>query len=95
MNLGDSITYEKRFEKFELEEDHVRVYFDDETAVKGRLVIGADGIKSRVRRQLQPDRQLLDLERNIMWGRTIITSTLKESLPADLFSWLMVRDKDK
>ena len=29
-----------------------------------------------------------------MWGRTILTPAIKNSLPADLLSWLMIHDKD-
>lgn len=38
----------------------VRAWFED------GFLVGADGLKSRVRAQLQPDRRLLDLERNMM-----------------------------
>jgi hypothetical protein len=53
---------------------------------------GADGIKSRVRAQLQPDRRLLDLERWIMWGRTPLTDHLQAQLPENLCTWFMARD---
>ena len=89
MNLGleESITHEKTFERFEVESDCVKVYFNDRTSAVGRFLIGADGTKSRVRRQLQPERRLLDLERNVLWGKTTLTPTLKKSIPADLLTW--------
>lgn len=94
LGVERNIVYEKRFEKFEFEEDGVKVYFNGGTSVEGRFLVGADGIKSHVRGQLQPDRQLLDLERDVMWGRTVLTSALRKSLPSDLLSWLMILDKE-
>ena len=45
----------------------------------GRFVVGADGIKSRVRRQLQPERRMLDLQRWVLWGRVPLTTALRMS----------------
>ncbi|KAI0965058.1 FAD/NAD(P)-binding domain-containing protein [Xylaria arbuscula] len=58
------------------------------------MLVGADGIRSHVRKQLQPDRRLLDLERWIIWGRTLLTPRLKERLPPDLLTWCMYLDNE-
>ncbi len=92
LNLDDAIEYEKDFESYEIIDGRVHVKFTDGSAVCGQLLVGADGVKSRVRRQLQPDRKLLDLERWLMWGRTPLTARLKESLPPDLLTWCMYLD---
>ncbi|KAI0411994.1 FAD/NAD(P)-binding domain-containing protein [Xylaria grammica] len=89
LNLDDAIEYEKNFESYEIIDGRVHVKFTDGSIVYGQVLVGADGVKSRVRRQLQPDRKLLDLERWIMWGRTPLTARLKESLPPDLLTWCM------
>lgn len=95
LGLENLISYEKRFKRFELKNGRVKVYFEDGTEATGKFLIGADGIKSHVRRQLQPERRLLDLGRNMMWGRIILTPELRKSLPADLFTWMLAVDKEK
>ncbi|KAI0487268.1 FAD/NAD(P)-binding domain-containing protein [Xylaria cf. heliscus] len=94
LDLDDAIEYGKDFESYEVVDGRVHVKFTDGSIVRGRILVGADGVKSRVRRQLQPDRRLLDLERWIMWGRTPLTSRLKESLPSDLLTWCMYLDHE-
>ncbi|KAG8157910.1 hypothetical protein KVR01_012182 [Diaporthe batatas] len=96
LDLQDAIHYEKEFESYEIVEGHVRVKFTDGSAEHGSLLVGADGLRSRVRRQLQPDRKLLDLERWVMWGRTPLTDDLREALgnTPDLLSWCMCLDHE-
>ena len=95
LGLEDLIAYEKRFKRLDLEDGLVKACFEDGTEATGKFLIGADGIKSHVRRQLQPERRLLDLGRNIMWGRTTLTPELRDSLPPDLFTWMIAFDKEK
>ncbi|KAI1084577.1 FAD/NAD(P)-binding domain-containing protein [Whalleya microplaca] len=94
LDINDAIEYEKEFESYEIIDGRVQVKFTDGSVVHGQLLVGADGIKSRVRRQLQPDRKLLDLERWIMWGRTPFTEHLKKIMPQELMSWCMYVDKE-
>ena len=95
-----AMEYNKRFVRFEIvTPDHggeggVRVWFEDGTASSiGRLLIGADGLKSGVRAQLQPERRSLDLAKNTMWGRTLLMEELRRELLGNLLTWLMVLDK--
>jgi 2-polyprenyl-6-methoxyphenol hydroxylase-like FAD-dependent oxidoreductase len=94
LDIDDALEYEKEFESYEIVDDRVQVKFTDGSAVRGQLLVGADGIKSRVRRQLQPDRRLLDLERWVLWGRTPLTEHLKANISPDLLSWCMYLDQD-
>ncbi|ROV97502.1 hypothetical protein VPNG_08733 [Cytospora leucostoma] len=95
LEIQDAIQYEKEFDSYEIVEGLVRVKFTDGSVVLGKLLVGADGIKSRVRKQLQPDRKLLDLERWVVWGRTPLTDDLKRELaPPDLLSWCMCLDHE-
>ncbi|KAI0440749.1 FAD/NAD(P)-binding domain-containing protein [Xylaria telfairii] len=94
LTLDDAIEYEKDFEAYEVVDGRVHVKFADGSIACGQMLVGADGVKSRVRRQLQPDRKLLDLERWIMWGRTPLTARLKQCLPPDLLTWCMYLDHD-
>ncbi|KAF3070645.1 putative cercosporin toxin biosynthesis protein [Daldinia childiae] len=94
LNINDAIEYEKEFESYRVIGDQVQVRFVDGSTALGRLLVGADGIRSRVRTQLQPDRKLLDLERWLMWGRTPLTDDLKKSVPKDMLSWCMYQDQE-
>ncbi|GAB2474855.1 hypothetical protein GCM10011375_24020 [Hymenobacter qilianensis] len=44
----------KSLERFEEKDNHVTTYFTDGSHLKGQALIGADGIRSRVRQQLLP-----------------------------------------
>ncbi|KAI0139259.1 hypothetical protein BJ166DRAFT_125540 [Pestalotiopsis sp. NC0098] len=94
LGIEDAIEYGKEFQSYTAADQQVRVRFEDGSQVDGQLLVGADGIKSRVRKQFQPDRKMLDLDRWIMWGRTPLTEDLKERLPRDLLSWCMYLDHD-
>lgn len=94
LEIEDAIEFDKEFVSYDLREDGVQVKFADGSTAHGLLLVGADGVNSRVRKQLQPTRRLLDLERWIMWGRTPLTSSLKNDLQQDLLSWCMYLDHE-
>jgi 2-polyprenyl-6-methoxyphenol hydroxylase-like FAD-dependent oxidoreductase len=52
---GIPIEYGKRLDAVDDGDGHVKVTFDDGTAAAGDLLVGADGIRSRTRRVLNPD----------------------------------------
>ncbi|PMD46743.1 FAD/NAD(P)-binding domain-containing protein [Hyaloscypha variabilis F] len=80
-------------------EEAIEVKFADGTTAVGCLVIGADGIKSLVRTQLQPERRMLDLQRWVMWGRVPLTASLREEIETsgngDVMSWFMALDEER
>lgn len=95
LDVQDAIDYEKEFDSYEITGEHVQVKFTDGSVAQGQLLVGADGIKSRVRKQLEPDRKLLDLERWVMWGRTPLTGDLRQALDTPgLLSWCMCLDHE-
>jgi 2-polyprenyl-6-methoxyphenol hydroxylase-like FAD-dependent oxidoreductase len=53
--LEEKVEFGKRLERFEVRDDGVVAYFTDGSTAKGELLIGADGVKSVVRRQFLPD----------------------------------------
>jgi flavin-dependent dehydrogenase len=47
-----NVHWDKRFTHFEEHADGVTAYFDDGTSYRGSILVGADGVNSRVRDQL-------------------------------------------
>lgn len=78
--LEDDVTFGKKLERFEvLEGGGVEVFFADGTSEKGSFLVGADGIRSVVRKQLLPEMVVLDTEGRAVFGKTLITEeTMKE-----------------
>lgn len=93
-DIEDVIEYGKEFTSYQLHDNKVQAQFSDGSTARGVLLVGADGIKSRVRKGLQPMRKLQDLERWVMWGRTPLTEALKRSISNDLLSWCMYLDHE-
>jgi 2-polyprenyl-6-methoxyphenol hydroxylase-like FAD-dependent oxidoreductase len=74
-DIKEHIYFDKAFERYELLPDNqgVVVTFADGTTARGAMLVGADGVRSKVRQQLLPSARLLDVERTVMWGRTPLT----------------------
>ncbi|KAK4689849.1 hypothetical protein P7C73_g218, partial [Tremellales sp. Uapishka_1] len=77
LDLESHISYGKRFVDFSTsEQGHTVVArFEDGTTEEGAMIIGGDGIRSKVYSQLlrtlnQPPPNLLDLERRVIYGKT-------------------------
>ncbi|KAJ5987141.1 hypothetical protein N7451_011506 [Penicillium sp. IBT 35674x] len=71
----------KIFEYYELSDDGITAYFRDGSVVKGSLLIGADGVHSRVRRQYLPNFPAVDTGMRIVFGKTPITAGFLDTVP--------------
>lgn len=79
--LQDDIGFGKKFERYDVaSDDKVIAYFNDGSSEKGTLLIGADGIRSVVRKQLLPGMYLLDTEGRAVFGKTVLTGQLREKM---------------
>lgn len=83
IGLESFIEYGKDFQSYEVTENGVLVRFADGTSVEGSLLVGADGTKSGVRRQLLPDHNLIDTEGRWFYGKTFLTPELLETFNED------------
>jgi hypothetical protein len=106
LGIEGKIAWGKEFVSYRLpvksggREEAAEVRFRDWTTVDGRFVVGAYGIKSRVRWQVKLEKKMLDLGRWVMWGRVPLTTALRDELgksvqEGDKVSWLMAIDEHK
>ncbi len=76
------IRYGKRFERYEVGDSGVIAHFDDGTVAQGQVLVGADGIRSAVRRQRAPHADTLDAGVTAIYGRIPLT-TAKGLVPVE------------
>ena len=70
--LEDKLHYGKTLDRYEADGDGVKVYFLDGTMAQGDVLVGADGIRSPVRRQRAPDHDTVDAGITAIYGRVNI-----------------------
>ncbi|OAA66161.1 Aromatic-ring hydroxylase-like protein [Cordyceps fumosorosea ARSEF 2679] len=86
--LGSHMSYGKTFASYAVLPDGggVEVRFKDGSVARGALLIGADGARSAVRRQLLPGFPLVDTEGRSVFGKTPLTPSLTSRLPPSFLS---------
>lgn len=83
--LDESIHFNKEFSRYELEADgSVRAFFTDGTEAHGDVLVGADGVHSRVRRQFLPEADVIDTGARCIYGKTLLTEETRARLPTVL-----------
>ncbi|MCJ1385531.1 hypothetical protein MMC17_008654 [Xylographa soralifera] len=76
--LEDYVEFGKEFLSYQKSPMGVAVRFSDGCEVQGSLLVGADGARSRVKRQLVPEDALVDTEGRWVYGKTTLTPELTE-----------------
>ncbi|RAO70445.1 uncharacterized protein BHQ10_006457 [Talaromyces amestolkiae] len=85
--IEDSVLFSKQFVRYELEDHCVKAVFADGSVERGLLLVGADGIRSVVRKQLLPEYRFADTGSCCIYGKTYITPELSERFPALRMRW--------
>jgi 2-polyprenyl-6-methoxyphenol hydroxylase-like FAD-dependent oxidoreductase len=94
--LEDHIEFGKKLEKYEFVGDRsVTALFADGTSATGRMVIGADGVRSHVRRQLVPGHVLLDTEMRAVFGKTPIPDGIPSPIRDTVDKGINVMSEDQ
>lgn len=81
--IEDRVHFGKAFEKYELSFDEegsrqgAKVTFSDGSTAEGRIVIGVDGVNSKIRQQMFPGTKLLDVGMTCVWGRTTLNDEFR------------------
>jgi 2-polyprenyl-6-methoxyphenol hydroxylase-like FAD-dependent oxidoreductase len=71
------------FQRYELLDDgRVRVFFGNGEVTEAELLVGADGTHSRVRAQLLPHAEVVELGQSEIFGRTPLTEQARALAPA-------------
>ncbi|KAH7094399.1 O-methyltransferase-domain-containing protein [Paraphoma chrysanthemicola] len=93
-SIGDKVHFGREFASYEVTENSssnsVNVTFRDGSTVRGRFLVGADGTRSTIRKQLTPEHKFLDTGAVCIYGKTNISSDLLASFPAKGLRWMTV-----
>ncbi|MEH1165292.1 NAD(P)/FAD-dependent oxidoreductase [Micromonospora sp. CPCC 205539] len=90
--LGDSVRFDRTVTGYQITASgRVRVEFLDGGSDEGDLLVGADGVRSAVRRQLLPHATTRDVGLRCIYGRMTINETTDALIPDDFdrgFCWV-------
>ncbi|KAF5530135.1 cercosporin toxin biosynthesis [Fusarium napiforme] len=84
--LEDDISFGKTFESYHVTSDGVEVTFTDGTKETGVILVGADGTRSHIRRQLMPNYTVLDTECGAIYGKTFIKPETRASMAKEFLA---------
>ncbi|KAF5674767.1 cercosporin toxin biosynthesis [Fusarium circinatum] len=83
--LEDDISFGKTFKSYRVTSDGVEVTFTDGTKETGAILVGADGTRSHIRRQLMPNYTVLDTECGAIYGKTFTNPETRASMAKEFF----------
>ena len=92
--IQDSVFFGKRLDSYEIIDEGVRVSFVDGSTEQGTFLVGADGSRSAVRKQILPEYHFLDTESYCIYGKSFLDSKLSMSFPREHRKWItVIRDQ--
>ncbi|PIG88059.1 hypothetical protein AARAC_001547 [Aspergillus arachidicola] len=79
--LKDDVFFGKALDHYTLHDDKVSAHFTDGSVEDGAILVGADGVRSRVRKQLIPGAKVVDTGMRALYGKTPITPEFLARFP--------------
>ncbi|GKT47440.1 O-methyltransferase aurJ [Colletotrichum spaethianum] len=90
--IGDCVHFSKELGSYKLDVDKgvVIVTFKDGETVEGRLLVGADGLHSAVRRDFVSSHKIKDTGAACIYGKTPMSSAVLEKFPEKGMRWMTI-----
>ena len=90
IGIEDKITFGKEVATYHVSpsDESVNLQFKDGSHMTGCFVVGADGVRSAVRKAMLPDAKYVDTGAMCIYGKTTITDDLLEQFPAKGLRWM-------
>ncbi|KAM0143064.1 hypothetical protein ACHAO1_000902 [Botrytis cinerea] len=94
--LQNHVSFGKEFSHYTTNSiDSITITFSDHTSATGTLLVGADGVHSRVRKQFLPSHVPLDTGGRIIYGKTPLSPDLTATFPSAMLKGMsIIRDPD-
>ncbi|KAJ5677109.1 uncharacterized protein N7477_002742 [Penicillium maclennaniae] len=81
LEIEGNVFFGKTFDHYTVDADKVTAFFTDGSSEEGALLVGADGVRSRVRKQYIPEYRGIDSAMRIIFGKTPLKPQFLASLP--------------
>ena len=92
-SLEEYITYGKEYTHYTLTDSGIITHFADGIKETGSLLVGADGVRSAVRRQHLPHLKVLDTKSRPIFGKTPLTASFENRmLPKAMECLSLIKD---
>ncbi|WP_327146444.1 FAD-dependent oxidoreductase [Nocardia sp. NBC_01327] len=84
--IADRVHFGKALSHVTETDDGVTVHFEDGSTAVADVVVAADGVNSTIRRQRLPHTEPADTGAVCLYGKTVLTGALGDTIPVDLLT---------
>ena len=95
IGIEEHVEFGKEFVRYEKTENGLKAHYAGGHVEEGDILVGADGVYSRTRRQYLPDHDPIDTDVRAIYGKALITPDLLERFNKDATQGITVITDDK